>query len=73
MEVSDTGCGIEQVNFEHIFEAFWQVDGSLTREANRGVGLGLSIVQRLTVLMGGEVTVKSKPGKGSVFAVTLPR
>lgn len=48
--VSDTGRGIAPEDQKHIFEPFWQIDGSMTRDANRGVGLGLSIVERLTAL-----------------------
>lgn len=72
IEVSDTGMGIPADALSNIFEAFWQVDGSMTRTANRGVGLGLSIVKQLTTLMGGNITVDSQMGKGSTFTVTLP-
>jgi signal transduction histidine kinase len=70
--VLDSGDGISPDHQEHIFDAFWQVDSSTTRKANRGVGLGLSIVKQLTTLMGGEITVESEIGKGSTFIVTLP-
>jgi hypothetical protein len=70
--VKDTGEGIAPAHQDRIFEAFWQVDGSTTRRANRGVGLGLSIVKQLTTLMGGEITVTSEIGQGSTFIVTLP-
>jgi signal transduction histidine kinase len=70
--VIDSGIGMSPDHQEQIFEAFWQVDGSTTRKANRGVGLGLSIVKQLTTLMGGEITVESEIGKGSTFTVTLP-
>ena len=72
IEVADTGPGIAEKDQENIFEAFWQVDGSMTREINRGVGLGLSIVKHLTTMMGGEIQLDSQPGKGSVFTITLP-
>ncbi len=72
IEVSDTGPGIPQEAQERIFEAFWQVDGSTTRKVSRGVGLGLSIVQQLTALMEGQVSVRSELGLGSTFIVTLP-
>ena len=55
-----------------IVTPFWQVDSSTTRAANSGVGLGLAIVQQLTQLMGGQVSVKSTLGKGSIFTVVLP-
>jgi signal transduction histidine kinase len=72
IQVSDTGPGIPPEAQERIFEAFWQVDGSTTRKVSRGVGLGLSIVQQLTALMEGQVSVRSELGTGSTFTVTLP-
>lgn len=72
IQVADTGVGIPQESLPHIFEAFWQVDGSVTREANRGVGLGLSIVRQFVTLMGGEVRVDSQPGRGTIFKIVLP-
>lgn len=72
MRVSDTGRGIPAEMQSHIFEAFWQIDGSMTREVSRGVGLGLSIVRQLTALLGGEITLESAPGHGSTFTVTFP-
>ncbi|MAS36950.1 MAG: hypothetical protein CL610_23300 [Anaerolineaceae bacterium] len=72
LEVRDTGPGITPEAQERIFEAFWQVDGSLTREANRGVGLGLSIVKQLANLMNGSVVVESIVGAGTTFRVIFP-
>jgi signal transduction histidine kinase len=71
LEVSDTGPGIPEEAQPRIFDAFWQVDGSLTREANRGVGLGLSIVKQLTTLMNGEISVQSKIGVGTTFRIVF--
>jgi signal transduction histidine kinase len=72
LQVADRGVGISEAAQGRIFEAFWQVDGSISRKANRGVGLGLSIVKQLTSLLQGELTVKSEMGQGSTFTVLLP-
>ncbi len=72
LRVSDTGPGIPEAAQTRIFDAFWQLDGSMTREVNRGVGLGLSIVRELTNLLGGEITLYSRMGRGSAFTVKLP-
>lgn len=71
MEVSDTGPGISEKDQDMIFTPFRRVDDSITRE-HMGVGLGLSIVKQLVELMDGEVTLESKLGEGSTFAVILP-
>ena len=71
MRVSDTGIGIAREHHESIFEPFRQVDESVAREYG-GMGLGLSIVKRLTASMRGKIKIESEPGKGSTFTVTLP-
>lgn len=71
MEVKDTGIGIPEQALPTIFDSFSQVDGSRTR-VHEGFGLGLSIVNHLTDLMGGNIEVESKIGVGSVFRVILP-
>jgi signal transduction histidine kinase/DNA-binding response OmpR family regulator len=71
LTVADTGIGMAPEQLPKIFDRFYQVDGSATRE-HSGTGIGLALVKELTDLMNGQVTVTSKPGKGSVFTVTLP-
>ena len=69
--VRDTGVGIAPEHHDSIFEPFWQVEQKLTRRAG-GTGLGLSVSRRLARLLGGDVTVASALGAGSVFAVRIP-
>ena len=71
LQVSDTGPGIPKESQQLVFEPFRQVDDPITRK-HVGSGLGLSIVKRLTALMGGEVTLTSEVGKGSTFEIILP-
>lgn len=70
--VSDTGIGIETENLERIFKSFEQIDGSETRN-NGGIGLGLAITKELVELHGGNIWVKSKPGKGSRFTFSIKK
>jgi signal transduction histidine kinase len=69
--VSDTGIGIAEEDKEKLFEPFVQLDAELNRH-HEGTGLGLSLVDRLTKMHGGSITLKSEIGKGSCFTVSLP-
>jgi GAF domain-containing protein/CheY-like chemotaxis protein len=71
VEVEDTGIGIAEKDIPLLFEAFRQVDSSLTRTAG-GTGLGLPIAKSLTEMQGGEMFVKSEVNAGSVFSITIP-
>ncbi len=70
-EVEDTGVGISPADQTRIFERFYRVDKARSRELG-GTGLGLAIVKHLTQAFGGQVSVRSELGKGSVFQVRLP-
>jgi signal transduction histidine kinase len=73
LQVSDTGVGIAPDDQERIFDEFEQVNaGARTDSARRGTGLGLAISRRLARLIGGELSVASELGRGSVFTVWLP-
>jgi signal transduction histidine kinase/CheY-like chemotaxis protein len=69
--VADTGIGMTPEQQAKLFEEFTQADSSTARQYG-GTGLGLAITRRLAHMMGGDVTVTSEPGKGSVFTVRLP-
>jgi PAS domain S-box-containing protein len=69
-EVADTGLGIAPEEVDRIFDEFYQVDRGTRRP--EGLGLGLSIVKRLTALLGLELDLTSVPGQGSVFRVSVP-
>jgi GAF domain-containing protein len=71
LSVSDTGIGMTPEQHAKIFEEFTQADSS-TAQRFGGTGLGLAITRKLARMMGGDVTVASEPGKGSVFTVRLP-
>ncbi len=69
--VTDTGIGIAEAELHKIFDEFRQADSSTSRKFG-GTGLGLAIAKKFTNLLGGNITVKSVPGKGSEFTLTLP-
>lgn len=69
--VSDTGIGISKEKLPYLFDRFYQVDDSATRQVE-GTGIGLALVKELVQLMGGHIDVKSELGSGSCFKVQLP-
>ena len=71
IEVRDSGIGIAREHLPRLTERFYRVDGSRSRDTG-GTGLGLSIVKHVMQRHGGEVTVDSEPGRGSVFGLVLP-
>jgi signal transduction histidine kinase len=71
VRVCDTGTGIAPEHFERIFEPFWQAEQKATRRVS-GTGLGLTVTRRLARLLGGDVTVESAPGQGTVFTARIP-
>jgi signal transduction histidine kinase/ActR/RegA family two-component response regulator len=72
IEIYDTGCGIPLDQVERIFDEFYQV-GNAERNREKGLGLGLAIVQRLARILGCSITVDSTVGRGSRFGMVLPR
>jgi phosphotransferase system HPr (HPr) family protein len=71
IEVRDTGIGIASEDQARIFDEFFRTDSA--REAGEGLGLGLAMARRMAGLMGGDLTVQSERGVGSVFTLSLPR
>ena len=72
LEVKDTGIGIEKKDHERIFERFYRVDKSRSKNTG-GTGLGLSIVKHACILNNAKIELESKPGKGSTFRVVFPK
>jgi len=72
--VRDTGIGIAPGDLPHIFDRFWRADPARSRTGDRpGVGLGLAITKWIAEAHGGSITVQSRPGRGTLFRVILPR
>ena len=69
--VTDTGIGLSAEQIVKLFQDFTQADASTTRKFG-GTGLGLALTRRFCQMMGGDVTVHSVPGEGSVFTIKLP-
>ena len=71
-KIQDEGIGISPSNITYIFDKFWQCDDSITR-AHGGIGIGLALVKKLVAMLGGKISVESKPNKGSAFTVQFPK
>ena len=69
--VADTGPGIAEADQPHVFDKFYQADPTLTKESH-GTGLGLAISKELASLLGGRLTMASRPGHGATFTLALP-
>jgi len=72
VEVADTGAGISPEALPHIFDRFYQADPSRPGGRKHGSGLGLAIVKEIVGAHGGKISVRSEPGTGSTFTVSLP-
>jgi two-component system sensor histidine kinase ChiS len=71
LKIKDTGIGIAEVDLPHIFDRFYQSDGTHTRQGE-GTGIGLALTRELVKIMEGTISVKSIKGKGSEFEVNFP-
>ena len=71
VDVSDSGIGIPQESIEHIYERFYRVDKSHSRQIG-GTGLGLAITRSAILMHRGTITVESQEGKGTAFTVKIP-
>ena len=70
-EVEDTGIGVDPGELERVFDEFRQLDGSATRRFG-GTGIGLALSRQLARRLGGDITVRSRPERGSLFSLVLP-
>jgi two-component system, OmpR family, sensor kinase len=72
LEIADTGPGLTPEQAGRVFERFYRVDGSRSRAAGSGAGLGLSIVWSLVTAHGGQVEAGGTPGAGATFRLSFP-
>ena len=72
ISVQDSGIGIAPENLEKIFNRFYRVDESRTRDSAISLGLGLPIARKVIELLGGSISVSSKIGSGTEFTIELP-
>jgi len=70
--IADSGIGMTPEQMGKLFQEFSQAEASTTRKYG-GTGLGLAISKRFCQMMGGDITVESEPGRGSIFTIRLPR
>ena len=73
MAVADTGEGIRPEAIASVFDRFYRADAARERDDRQGAGLGLAIARGIARAHGGDITVRSEPGRGAVFTVRLPR
>jgi signal transduction histidine kinase len=71
IDVTDKGRGIDERDLPHIFDRFYRADLSRSNSDVKGHGLGLSIAKQIADMMGGELSVTSRSGKGSTFTIKL--
>jgi signal transduction histidine kinase len=73
IEIQDHGIGMKPDELDHIFERFYRADTARSKTKTSGYGIGLAIAKNIVDLHGGNITVRSKPGKGSTFVISLPK
>jgi len=71
ISVTDEGIGIQEADYERVFQPFVQIDESISKK-HGGIGIGLALVKKFVELHGGKVWVKANPGKGSTFTFRIP-
>lgn len=72
ISVTDQGIGIKSGDIDHIFDRFYRADQSRNKQVAEGYGLGLAIAKKIADSIGADISVKSSPGKGSTFTLSIP-